>query len=329
MAKITLNSTECDQQILNFDCPNAKISYPLYGIYRINWLAVAIVNLILAPLVFIINFLTLIALRKAKDRHTIRNYIFTSLCTADMFTGSFAQTLYGIFYVNVYHNRSLCSLLLVTNGTAYIFVTISFVALLGIHVERYIGIFHPFQYEKISPHDILIKKIIIVTWAADATLMSLCLLTPNHIMFKVSAAILIPTAFIFSCYVQVKIAGQVYRITTNLRKTAPELNSDANRRERYLKHARSRANKLTELILAAYIICYSPCLIIYILRYLDGKSKELLTVMGWTETLVFVNSIFNPLLLCLQRRDVRETIVTMIGLVAPCSTACRESETES
>ena len=159
----------------------------------------------------------------------------------------------------------------------------------------------------------LIKKIMIITWLIVAIMISLCFLTPHLIMLTAFAAILIPTAFIWSCYVQMKILIQVYRITRSLRKTASELNSNANHKRSYPKHVKSRANKLTGLILVAYLICYTPCLIIYILRYIDGKCKMLLAAMTWTETLAFVNSIFNPLLFCLQRRDLRKIIVTMFS----------------
>ena len=306
-------------QMLYINCPNWQLIYPLHGIYKKNWFVVGTVNLIIAPVVFIINLVTLIALRKARDRDTITNYIFTSLCTADMLTGLFAQLLYGTFHVNVFHNKSFCPLLFATSGSGYFFITISFFTLFAIRVERYIGVFRPLHYEKIALDDILIKKIIVITWLATAVFILICFFTPHMIMYKIFVAIVVPIAFIWSCYVQLKIVAQVYKITRSLCKATPERDEIEPCGERYIKRVRCRINKIAGLILVAYIICYTPSLIMYILLSLDYKSKIFLALTVWTETIAFTNSIFNPLLFCLQKKDVRQTVAGILRAVFCCN----------
>ena len=305
-------------KILYLDCSsNVQKTYHVHGFCMKNWLIVGTVNLLLAPVAFFMNFIMLIALRKSKDKNTITNYMFTNLCISDMSTGLVVQPLYGALYLTVFHQKTTCSLIFVTIGFGYFFVAISFLALLGIHVERYLGVFHPFYHNNIKTDTSLIKRVILAAWMVTAILVALCFLTKNLIMYTVLAAFLAPTAFICSCYVQVKIVRQVGRITTRLRKsvlrTVLQINGDKRTEtERRCDRIESRANRIAGLILIAYTVCYIPNLTAYIWSHFDQKSSTLLAIMVWTETLVFLNSIFNPLLFCLQKKDIREVVVSSL-----------------
>ena len=305
-----------DTDYIYFDCStNVRKTYPAYGIYIKNWLLVGSVNLALSPVTFFMNLMTLTALRKCKDKDTITNYVFTSLCTTDMLTGLIVQPLYGTLYLTVFHGNAFCELLYATIGFAYFFVAISFFALIAVHVERYLGLYYPFYYKTIKTDTGLIKRIILAMWIFTVIFVSLCFLTPHLIMYACLAALLAPAAFIWSCYVQVKIAVQVRRIANRNRRSVSLTQTDDLKRiqlERRYDRVESRANRVAGLILMAYTVCYIPNLITYVLSYFDRTSHTLLAVTVWTETFVFLNSIFNPLLFCLQKKDVREIAVSTV-----------------
>ena len=312
--------------VLHFDCTNhVKISYPLEGLYPQNWALIGTINLILAPITFAVNLLTLVALCKSKDKTFITKAIFTSLCLTDMLTGILAQTFYGVLYITVFNAEKYCFLLLATIGCSYFFVATSFFALLAIHVERFLGVFHPFYHKRIKTDASLIKIIALTTWILTAVSVAVSFFTPHLIMYTILAAIFTPIVFVWSCYVQVKIVGKVHRVMSRRRKVVPQTDLRTERKCHFNRKD-SRANKTAGLILVAYIVCYTPSLIINILRFYDEKSNPLLAVRVWAETCVFLNSIFNPLLFCLQGREIREIIRSLLFALLPCSAATYGSE---
>ena len=323
----SLNDTNYYKPLYFLCKNNSSSSYPLYGAYLQNWLIVGLANVILSPVTFSMNLITLTALRRATDKNTLTNYIFTALCTTDMLTGLIAQVLFGALYLKLFYKKASCSLLFASTGSGYFFVAISFLTLLAIHVERYSAVFHPFTFVKIAADTRLIKKMIFFSWVMIAILVAVSSFTPQFVMFRFIASILVPTGFIWSCFVQVKIVRQVHKITKNLRKIAPQTD-DNSERERYLSRLKSRSNKIAGLVLLAYLICYTPTIIIYIWRYINQKSQLLLAVRAWTETLVFLNSIFNPLLFYLQKKDIRKTVWSLIRYLSPFSRIYQESKEE-
>ena len=316
------NTIYNSQTYLYYDCHNMDVSYPFYGIYLQNWFVVGTLNVILSPLTFFINLLTLIALRGVKDKNTITNCILANLCATDMLTGLLGQSVYGAHYLNVYHNKKVCSLYLTTIGSGYFFVTVSFFTLFSIQTERYAGVFYPFHYEKVAEDEKFIRRILTVTWLISGILLLVSFFTPHLILHTFVAAIIVPIVFIWSCYVQVKIVRQIHKITRRIRKDT--LLTDDKRKD--ISRINSRANRLAGLILMAHIICYTPNIIICMWRYFNPNSNNLLAALVWTETLVFLNSIFNALLFCLQKKDVRRLVIYRICSLVPCSIAICEPQ---
>ena len=312
--------TNYPPQILHFDCSSyLKITYPLVGLHQQNWVIVGTVNLILSPVTFSINLLTLIALSKSSEKTIglITKYIFTSLCITDMLSGLFAQLLYGTLYITVFHYKVYRGLLLATIGCSYYLIATSFLALLAIHVERFLGVFYPFFHRRFKTDSGLIKKMVASAWIFTAILVSGTFFTPHLILYTTVAAVLLPIVFVWSCYVQIKIVRKVRCITLRRSKISTQTDLRAEKKRQF-NRAHSRANRLAGLILVVYVVCYTPNLILNTLSYYNEKADTLLAVKVWTETLVFLNSIFNPLLFCLQRKEIRQLIASILFKLVPC-----------
>ena len=314
------NDSSYNEQLLHFNCYNYKFNLPIHEAYRRNYVAVGSVSLILAPITFILNLAVFIAFSKINGKNNITNYIYRSLCMADMLTGLLAQPAFAAFYLTVFHRKTYCSLLLIYFGCNYFFVTVSFLGLLAIHVERYLGVIYPFKHNKIKTDTIMITKLIVTGWILAAISVSLGFLTSQLIMLTVFAAALIPTVFMWNFYVQVKIVREVHRITKLRRQNAAKIDDKKDETEHHFNLVDSRANKIAGLILIAYAVCYIPDIIIYTWLYLH-KSNVLLALQLWTETLVYLNSIFNPLLFSLQKREIRQIVISSVRSLLPCSTA--------
>ena len=292
-------------QLLHYNCHNKEYSLPVHQEYRRNYAAVGGVNLILAPVTFIMNLTILIAFSKINGKNNITNLIYRNLCTADMLTGLFAQPTFAAFNLMAFQGKVYCSLLYVTTGCSFFFVAVSFLSLLAIHTERYLGVFYPFKHHKIKTDTTLIKKLILTGWILTAVLVSLSFLTPRLIMLAVVCDILIPTVFMWSCYVQVKIVREVHRTTKLRGKNVPQIGHRKDERECHFNYVDSRANRIAGLILMAYAVCFIQILVIYTWLYFYQIFNFLRAAKHWVETLAFLNLILNPLLFSLQKKDIR------------------------
>ena len=308
-------------QLLHYNCHDIKFSLRPHEAYRRNYAVVGGVNLILAPVSFILNLTILIAFSKVNATNNITNLIFRSLCTADMLTGLFAQPAFAAFYLIAFQKHISCSLIYISTAFSFFFVAVSFLSLLAIHIERYLAVFYPFKHHIIKTKTILIKKLILTGWILTAILVSLCLLTPRFIMFAVFSVVLIPTVFMWSCYVQVKIVREVNRRTKPFGKDVPQVGDRKDEREYRFNYVDSRANRISGLILMAYAVCYIPVVVIYTWLHFNKRLYFLRAEQYWAETLVYLNSIFNPLLFSLQKKDIRQIIASSVRSLVPCSRA--------
>ena len=330
------NVTNYNGQILYFNCSNFSPSFPMHGIYKEIWLSAGVANLILAPVTFLINFITFVALRKIKDKNTITYCIFKSLCATDMLTGLLAQSLYGVYYVTVFYKKTYCSLVYVHIGFGFFFVTVSFLCLFAIHIERNLGVFHPMTHFKIKTDTSFITRIILASWALTAIYIPICFFTPRLIMYKITAAVLITVVFVWSFYVQIKIIRRLPRIRSshkvlaNMHDVKTEIERHFGRFEfrangiagtkRHFGRFEFPANRIAGLILAAYTVCYIPTTAMYLWFDFGTQRNVLVAVIPWTETLVFLNSIINPLLFSLQKKEVQQIVVSLLRSLVSCCT---------
>ena len=125
----------------------------------------------------------------------------------------------------------------------------------------------------------------------------------------------------WSCYVQVKIVREVHRITKRHRQNGPHIGNKKDENERHSNLVDSLANRIAGLILMAYAVCYIPGAIIYIWLNFSKTSNVLQAVRQWAETLAYLNSIFNPLLFSLQKKEIRQIVFSFVRSLLPCSTA--------
>ena len=116
-----------------------------------------------------------------------------------------------------------------------------------------------------------------------------------------------------------KIVREVHRITKHRRQNAAKIGDKKDERYRHFNLVDSRANRIAGLILMAYAVCYIPMTIIHTWLVFYKNSNILRAVQPWAATLVYLNSIFNPLLFSLQKKEILKIVVSSMLSLLPCS----------
>ncbi|KAK3704464.1 hypothetical protein QZH41_003427 [Actinostola sp. cb2023] len=80
----------------------------------------------------------------------------------------------------------------------------------------------------------------------------------------------------------------------------------------------SRERKLAKtmvFIFGSLLICYTPGMIVLLIRTVTGDTITLLYIAyPWAENLIFLNSVFNPIIYCWRNRDIRRAVFEVLRI---------------
>ena len=241
------------------------------------------------------------------------NYLVVNLAFADLVVGLVVLTIST--YVHLLEgltNHPNLPVLPVGHVSYFICCTASTFSLTAMAIDRYIAVAHPVVYRnKINSRGAVAVSICI--W-----FVSICL--PLAVYFQIgfikyafvfaNTAIVATLLIFFFSYITIyrKLHAQ-FHMSSQLQSG---MNSHSAQR-RALEHEK-RLAKTFVLILAAYLICYTPsCVIIYILNFCRSCSC---IAIHWFRDLqyvfIWVNSVLNPFLYSWQIPCFRNAVLARI-----------------
>lgn len=270
--------------------------------------------------IFFSNSLVIAAVIKNRKFHFPFYYLLANLAAADFFA--------GIAYVYLMFNTGPVSKTLTVNrwflrqGLLDTSLTASLTNLLVIAVERHMSIM------KMRVHSNLTKKrvilLILLVWAiaifmgAVPTLGWNCLcdisacssLAPIYsrsylIFWTVSNLV----AFFIMVVVYLRIYMYVKRKTNVL---SPHTSGSISRRKTPMK-----LMKTVMTVLGAFVVCWTPGLVVLLLDGLNCTQCSLQHVKRWFLLLALLNSLMNPVIYSYKDEDMYSTMKKMICCLSP------------
>ena len=258
-----------------------------------------------------------ICLAVYKERRTLLrnafNCLVVNLAFADLVVGVVVLTISTyVHLLEAITNHPDLPVLPVGHVSYFICCTASTFSLTAMAADRYIAVVHPIIYRnRITPRRALYASICI--WFVS-------ILLPLALYFQVgfikyafvfaNTAIVATVMIFFFSYISIyrKLHAQ-FEISSQLQSRA---NSQSAQR-RALEHEK-RIAKTFALILAAYLICYTPsCVIIYIFNFCQRCSC---TAIHWLRDLQYVfiwlNSSLNPFLYSWQIPSFRSAVLARL-----------------
>ncbi|EDO36184.1 predicted protein [Nematostella vectensis] len=262
------------------------------------------------------NFLVVAGIWKTRSLHSPANFLICVLAISDMGVGiavlpfHIAANMYALYT----DFSPWCDATRIAYGIGVFFACVSLVTITAISIERVAALYWALTYESFASNN-KVALFVIITWPGSALLSLLQ-------YFDISTYKILAAAISFLCFVAstigcFKIYQVVHHHRTQIRHQESVTKTSCNRvaeatRDRAAIAKRRKSSLAMLLLYGLFVLCYTPyvCVQLVMLFGLDNgfiQAWEITTV-----SIVFVNSVLNPLLYCWRMRDIRRAMMSLM-----------------
>lgn len=263
-------------------------------------LLAAIPAAVLSPLIVCSNGLVLAAIVRAHIKTSAISLIGCLLCS-DCLVGMVFLPIYATWTINDQAMRSCVitgSLLFV----GWFIPTISFLTIIAVSCDRYIALFHSFNYQSIVTST-KIKKLIFSLCLFSAVQSSMSL----HHYFALAQYILLGCLLVFGLFVLVFTYTRIFKLVRHHHR---QINSH--------QTIDPRSNQTKLAITMSYVIgvtflCYMPFGIALGVLLVQGKfSQTSFKYFHISELFFCISSLCNPVIYCIRNLEIRTAVIALI-----------------
>lgn len=266
------------------------------------------------------NLLVIVGICKTRSLHSPANFLICALAFSDLLVGMLAlpfHLAWKAFLLNGSYSE-WCISIRIAYGVGVLLAAVSLLTITAISVERTVALYMAFRYEIVATNN----KVFLFTLITWVTMVLLSLIQYYDLQsYRIAAAVIVFVCFCGSSFCCFKIYQVVrhHRTQIDIQENASEYystnipSSKENRKTTMKEKKRSSASML--VLYGLFLLCYTPYIGVQIALLVGVENfmvhaSEILTV-----SIVFVNSVLNPLLYCWRMRDIRRAMVSVI----PCT----------
>ena len=302
------SSPSCDSQLKDFGFLKWRPNLPTNDI-SVALISVTIINLLVSPLTIFLNVLVILAVKTTPQLRTKYNALLACLAGTDIMTGALGQPLFiaELIYRLIGSPASeFCAIQEAARKFIRTSLMSSLLHLTLVSLERYISIKFPCKY-----HDMVTKRrlilSVILAWSLLAFPMILLSFYTNDVLRSIFLMLTtFPSIFIF---IFCRFATY-YEARNQMRKIkARQISAAA--AATFLKER--KAFKTTTFVIGVVLLCYLPNgLFRVVFVSLISSPETLLAIEGFVLTLLFCNSVFNPIIYCARSREYRRAFKKLL-----------------
>ena len=269
------------------------------------YLATAVVNIVLSITTSCSNMLILFALQKEYTLSASSRILFRSLAASDLCVGLVSQPLFVISILLISNGHwEVCQLMrYVTYVASTTLCGVSLLTVTAISMDRLLVLLLKSKYSLIVTYT-RVKVVVVFVWIFSLSV-STAYLVSRRIFFTMSCVVIMLSIFI-SAYSYSSIfillrRRQRLKIQANCRG---QINSFQLQRER-----RYQSTVFSALWFHfALVICYLPFSVLEAMAVAIGTPLPVFIAGAFTGTLIYLNSMINPLLYCWKIKEVRQAV---------------------
>ena len=268
-------------------------------------------NIFLSITAVLGNALILVALRKETTLHLPSKLLFRCLATTDLCVGLTAQPLSVAYWMSLAHGEwNLCRFAFASSFIAsYVLCSVSLLTMTAISVDRLLALLLGLRYKQV----VTLKRtyvIVVIFWVVSTVASPLYLV--NQLITIWHGNIVIPLCLVTSVvsYSKIFLTLRHTQVQDHAHQEQPSQINPLNI-ARYKKAVSSAL-----WVQCTLVACYLPYGILLVVDSDHHFSSSLIS--GFTVTLVFFNSSFNPFLYCWKISEVKQAVKQTIREVLCC-----------
>ena len=276
----------------------------LTGGMSASLISISVINLLVSPSTVLLNILVMIAVKTTPRLRNNCNILLASLAGTDLIVGALSQPLFVADQIyrltGNFESHSVCALNFVGGSSAVFCVTASTQHLAILSIERYIAICYPYKYPKMVTKRSL-GATVVFAWSAAVFLTGLMVIyTINNTL----ALVLHRFVVIASISILIFCQTAVYReACIQMRKIkAQQISMEA--KQTFLKE--KKALGTTTIVIGVLLFSYVPLIVFrLVLNPLLSSPVVEFALEAAFRSLVFCNSVCNPLIYCVRNSEFR------------------------
>ena len=258
---------------------------------------------------------------KSRLRAQKSNIVLAMLALTDFFVGILAQPIFTAGTISILLQESDCQSGVIQIGFIVLANCLFISSVLHLALasgERYVAIKYPYQHITIVTESRLLVASLL-TWLLAVTV-HFALAIKTDVFFSINNTVIgLSVAVIVFCHLSVFLETRRHEQQV----AAQQITEEA--RKQFEKD--KKAFKLTSTIIGVLFLCYSPLMFsrTVLLNFLKPSLNTFYIIVFFALTVVFLNSLLNPVIYCIRIRQFR---VAMIELAFRNVTLAKAEEME-
>ena len=276
-------------------------------------------NAFLCYTAFMLNSVTIYAIKKTSSLPKNLKTLLLSLAVSDLGVGLIVHPLYIAVLViglrtNFENDPTYKAMIIALFIPLNLFCYASFFGVTALTVDRFLAIHLHLRYNELVTHKRVVAAVISV-WLLSAFLFLVRFLIPAMnirfvIYLTIEVVCLIATAALYC-----KIYSSVRRHTNQIHTL--QVQQEAQNGEMANALILRKSAITTFYVYLVFLVCYFPNICIYVVIIISGPSTTTQGLQDYVLTLMLLNSSLNPLIYCWKMRHTRHAIMDILRQMLP------------
>ena len=270
-----------------------------------SYLTLCILNAYLSNSATMLNIVAIYAIRKTSSLSKNLKTLLLSLAVSDLGVGLLAQPMYVVSrLIDSQQNND-------TDTVRYrafhipvnLFISASLFSVTALCADRFLAIYLHLRYQELVTHK-RVAAVVVSIWVISALISLIWLFIPKNIMYM-SFAIIMSACIITATSTSVKLYLTLRRHIDQIQ--IPQVAQNDQEESVQRKRKSAMASLYVYLV---FIVCYLPNICrLFITAAIPEPRIDVKHLKFYTLTLLFLNSILNPLIYCWKMKRIQHTIV--------------------
>ena len=257
--------------------------------------------------VFMFNIVTIHAITKSSSLPRSLKTLLLSLAVSDVGVGLLAQPLYIWLLANGLKDKTpSCNIYKVFDTMTGLFPSASFFGVVAISLDRFLAIQFHLRYQELVTYKRVVAVIISI-WMCSVSFSLISFWIPpftKFIILSISGV----SGIIFTTIAYLKIYLVVRRHQNQIQALQLQQVTQSTEVQSFASLKKSAVGIFYVYIV--FWICYLPFLIcLTVIRNVNIPSIALKRIFLISYTLIFLNSLLNPVIYCWKMRNIRHAIM--------------------